>query len=122
MKGCDFTFTPRSVEGAKNPPLLDKQCYGRDLRLLDDEAIIAKGLTLEYLIDAYKCMDVPVEEFFDNGYKYAGAKEFFEKLIGDDSIRQMIADGKSAEEIKATWADDVEAFKKQRKPYLLYQE
>lgn len=122
MKGCDFAFTPRSVEGAKNPPLLDKQCYGRDLRLLDDEAIIAKGLTLEYLIDAYKCMDVPVDEFFDNGYTYKGAKEFFEKLIGDDSIRQMIADGKSAEEIKATWTDDVEAFKQQRKPYLLYEE
>ncbi len=122
MKGCDFEFTPRSVEGAKNPPLLDKKCYGRDLRNLDDEAIIAKGLTLEYLIDAYRCMNVPVDEFFDNGYKYAGAKVFFEKLIGDESIRGMIEKGMSAEEIKATWADDVEAFKAQRKPYLLYEE
>lgn len=122
MKDCDFEFTPRSVEGAKNPPLLDKKCYGRDLRNLDDEEIIAKGLTLEYLIDAYKKMDVPVDEFFDNGYKYAGAKEFFEKLIGNDKVRKMIAEGKSADEIKATWADDVEAFKAQRKPYLLYAE
>ena len=122
MKGCDFEFTPRSVEGAKNPPLLDKKCYGRDLRNLDDEAIIAKGLTLEYLIDAYRCMNVPVDEFFDNGYKYAGAKVFFEKLIGDENIRDMIEKGMSAEEIKATWADDVEAFKAQRKPYLLYKE
>ena len=122
MKGCDFEFTPRSVEGAKNPPLLDKKCYGRDLRNLDDEAIIAKGLTLEYLIDAYRCMNVPVDEFFDNGYKYAGAKVFFEKLIGDENIRGMIEKGMSAEEIKATWADDVEAFKAQRKPYLLYEE
>lgn len=122
MKGCDFEFTPRSVEGAKNPPLLDKKCYGRDLRNLDDEAIIAKGLTLEYLIDAYRCMNVPVDEFFDNGYKYAGAKVFFEKLIGDESIRGMIEKGMSVEEIKATWADDVEAFKAQRKPYLLYEE
>ncbi|MBR5331965.1 MAG: DUF1343 domain-containing protein [Muribaculaceae bacterium] len=122
MKGCDFEFTPRSVEGAKNPPLLDKKCYGRDLRNLEDEAIIAKGLTLEYLIDAYKCMNVPVDEFFDNGYKYTGAKVFFEKLIGDESIRGMIENGMSAEEIKATWADDVEAFKAQRKPYLLYEE
>ena len=122
MKGCDFEFTPRSVEGAKNPPLLDKKCYGRDLRNIDDEAIIAKGLTLEYLIDAYRCMNVPVDEFFDNGYKYAGAKVFFEKLIGDENIRGMIEKGMSAEEIKATWADDVEAFKAQRKPYLLYEE
>ena len=122
MKGCDFEFTPRSVEGAKNPPLLNKKCYGRDLRNLDDEAIIAKGLTLEYLIDAYRCMNVPVDEFFDNGYKYAGAKVFFEKLIGDENIRGMIEKGMSAEEIKATWADDVETFKAQRKPYLLYEE
>lgn len=122
MKDCDFVFTPRSVEGAKNPPLLDKKCYGRDLRNLDDEEIIAKGLTLEYLIDAYQKMNVPVDEFFDNGYKYAGAKEFFEKLIGNDKVRKMIAEGKSADEIKATWADDVEAFKAQRKPYLLYAE
>lgn len=122
MKGCDFTFTPRSVEGAKNPPLLNKKCNGRDLRNLNNEEIIAKGVNLEYLIDAYKKMNVPVDEFFDNGYKYAGAKEFFEKLIGNGKVRKMIADGKSADEIKASWKDDVEAFKAQRKPYLLYAE
>lgn len=122
MEGCDFTFTPRSVEGAKNPPLLNKKCYGRDLRNLDDEEIIAKGLNLEYLIDAYQRMGVPVDVFFDNGYKYAGAKEFFEKLIGDGDIRGMIAKGMSADEIKATWVDDVERFKAQRRPYLLYEE
>lgn len=122
MKECDFVFTPQSVEGAKNPPLLNKKCYGRDLRNLDDEEIIAKGLNLEYLIDAYRQMNVPVDEFFDNGYKYAGAKEFFEKLIGNGDIRGMIAKGMSSDEIKATWSDDVEAFKAQRRPYLLYEE
>ena len=49
-------------------------------------------------------------------------RSFFEKLIGDGNIRKMIKAGKSADEIKATWADDVEKFKKQRKPYLLYAE
>ena len=34
----------------------------------------------------------------------------------------MIEQGMSADEIKATWAGDVEKFKKQRKPYLLYAE
>jgi uncharacterized protein YbbC (DUF1343 family) len=34
----------------------------------------------------------------------------------------MIRAGKSAEEIKATWKEDVERFKEQRKPYLLYAE
>jgi uncharacterized protein YbbC (DUF1343 family) len=34
----------------------------------------------------------------------------------------MIKEGCSADEIKKKWSDDVEKFKKQRAPYLLYQE
>ncbi|MBQ5774647.1 MAG: DUF1343 domain-containing protein, partial [Paludibacteraceae bacterium] len=47
---------------------------------------------------------------------------FFEKLVGVDYIRKMIIAGKTAEEIKATWEDDVKQFIIQRKPYLLYEE
>ena len=36
--------------------------------------------------------------------------------------KQIKEEGKSAEEIKARWKDDVEKFKVQRKPYLLYEE
>lgn len=113
MNGCDFSFTPRSVPGAKNPPQLDKQCHGRDLRNLDDEEIIAKGINLDYLLDAYRNLKIPTEKFF---------RGFFEKLIGDGEIRGMIERGATADEIKATWADDVERFKQQRRPYLLYAE
>ena len=113
MKGCDYSFTPRSVDGAKNPPQLNKKCYGRNLCELDDEDIIAAGINLEYLIDTYNGVGMPVDKFF---------RSFFEKLIGDGNIRTMIAESKSAAEIKATWADDVESFKKQRRPYLLYKE
>lgn len=113
MKGCDYSFTPRSVEGAKNPPQLDKKCYGRNLCGLADEDIIAEGINLEYLIDAYNNVGMPADKFF---------RSFFEKLIGDGNIRTMIEQGKTAQEIEATWADDVEAFKKQRRPYLLYAE
>lgn len=49
-------------------------------------------------------------------------RNFFEKLIGRDDIRAMIEEGKSAAEIKATWAGDVEKFKQQRRPYLIYEE
>ena len=34
----------------------------------------------------------------------------------------MIEEGRSADEIKATWQDDVKRFKEQRKKYLLYEE
>lgn len=112
MKGYSFSFTPRSVDGAKNPPQLNRLCYGVDLTNLSDEEIIAKGINLEYVIDAYNNLNMD-DYFF---------RSFFEKLIGDGNIRKMIKAGKSADEIKATWADDVEKFKEQRKPYLLYAE
>ncbi|MDE6206730.1 MAG: DUF1343 domain-containing protein [Muribaculaceae bacterium] len=112
MKGRDFTFTPRSVPGAKNPPQLDKLCYGVDLRGVDPDAAIAAGINLEYLIDAYRDLGMG-DSFF---------RSFFEKLIGRGDIRGMIEKGMSADEIKATWADDVVAFRRQRAPYLLYAE
>ena len=111
-KGGTFEFTPRSVPGAKNPPQLNKLCHGVDLRGIADEDIIARGVDLSYLIDAYHATNLG-EAFFTR---------FFEKLIGRGDIRQMIMDGKSADEIKATWADEVERFKEQRRPYLLYAE
>ena len=49
-------------------------------------------------------------------------RNFFELLIGRGDIRAMIENGASAEEIKATWADDVAKFRQQRRPYLLYSE
>lgn len=112
MKGCSFSFTPRSVDGAKNPPLLDKLCYGVDLTGIPDEEIIAEGVNLEYVIDAYNRIGIG-DKFFTS---------FFEKLIGNAGVRKMIEEGKSAAEIKATWKGDVEKFKVQRKPYLLYEE
>ena len=112
MTGDTFTFTPRSVDGAKNPPQLNRKCYGVDLSNLSDDEIIAKGINLEYLIDAYRNLNMD-DYFF---------RSFFEKLIGNGNIRKMIKAGKSADEIKATWKADVEKFKAQRKPYLLYSE
>ncbi|MGM9799930.1 MAG: exo-beta-N-acetylmuramidase NamZ domain-containing protein [Muribaculaceae bacterium] len=112
MAGYSFSFVPQSVEGAKNPPQLGNLCHGRDLRGIDDEKIISAGVNLEYVIDAYNHLGLG-EKFFTS---------FFEKLIGRGDIRKMIMDGKSASEIKATWADDVKKFKAQRKPYLLYAE
>ncbi len=111
MKGGDYSFTPRSMPGAKKPPQLGKLCHGHDLRSLDEEEIIAGGVNLEYLIDAYRNM--PAEGFFTS---------FFEKLIGDGTIRAMIERGDDAATIKLTWKDAVDRFREQRRPYLLYPE
>ncbi|MDR1610917.1 MAG: DUF1343 domain-containing protein, partial [Candidatus Symbiothrix sp.] len=110
MKGYDFSFIPQSIPGAKNPPFLNRECYGVDLRNVPDETIWAEGINLEYLIDAYN-HHPEKEKFFTS---------FFEKLIGVDYVRKMIIEGKTAGEIKTSWQSDVEKFKIQQKPYLLY--
>ena len=108
----DFSFTPRSIAGAKYPPLLNKVCYGVDLRQVPHEEIIGKGFNLEYIIDAYNRLGMG-EAFFT---------PFFEKLVGVDYIRKMIVEGHSADEIRAVWQGDVERFKGIRQKYLLYKE
>jgi len=113
MIGCDFIFPPHSVTGAKSPPQLDRPCHGVDLREQPSkEELLRKGVDLSYLIDAYN--NLHLDDFFFSG--------FFEKLIGAGYVRKMIEEGKSAEEIKAVWQGDVQKFKIQRKPYLLYPE
>jgi len=113
MKGYSYFFTPRSIPGAKNPPQLDKVCYGVDLRTEPSiEQINEEGINLEYVIDAYNNLNLD-SHFF---------RSFFELLIGRDYVRKEIMKGTSAKDIKAMWADDVASFKEQRRPYLLYAE
>jgi uncharacterized protein YbbC (DUF1343 family) len=110
MKGYDFSFIPRSIPGAKNPPFLNQECYGMDLRNVPDETIWKEGLNLQYIIDAYNNLQTG-DKFFT---------PFFEKLIGVNYVRTMIMEGKTAEEIKAKWRPDVDKFKIRQKMYLLY--
>lgn len=113
MKGYSFSFTPRSIPGAKFPPQLNNECYGVDLRTTPSiEEINKAGINLEYVIDAYKNLNLDDHYF----------RSFFELLIGQGYVRKMIKEGKSAAEIKAMWAGDVAKFKEQRRPYLLYPE
>ena len=111
-RGSEFSFTPRSVAGAKNPPLKDQKCYGVDLRGVEDEAVIAAGFNLEYVIDAYRNLGLG-EKFFTR---------MFLLLTGVDYVRDMIIAGHSAAEIRERWQEDVEKFKVLRRKYLLYEE
>ena len=112
MKGYNFSFTPTSRPGAKTPPQMDKLCHGVDLHNLNDEDVIAQGMNLEYVIDAYNNLKIG-DKFFT---------PFFDKLAGQTYIREMIQQGKTADEIRTRWQDDVKRFKEQRRPYLLYPE
>lgn len=107
-----FSFTPRECEAAKNPPQKDQLCFGVDLSTMSEEEAMEKHFSLEYVIDAYRQLNLG-EQFFT---------KFFVKLTGQDYIQEMIMAGKSNDEIRAMWADDVKRFLAQRRPYLLYEE
>ncbi len=62
-----------------------------------------------------------VDQLYDH---FEGQGEFFtpyfEKLAGTDKLRKQIEKGLTEEEIRETWQEDIEGFKKIRKKYLLY--
>lgn len=114
MTGYSFSFVPRSIPGAKSPQFLDEECHGVDLRRKPLRDIWAEKINLEYVIDAYRNLNM--------GDKFFGKNNFFELLAGVDWFRSMIENGSSAAGISARWASDVENFESRRAPYLLYPE
>lgn len=126
MTGYSFSFVPRSIPGAKSPQFLDEECHGVDLRRKPLRDIWAEKINLEYVIDAYRNLNM--------GDKFFGKNNFFELLAGVDWFRSMIEEGlpstvtassvtsSLAAEISARWASDVGNFKSRRAPYLLYPE
>jgi len=109
----NFNFTPQPISGAHHPLYEGQTCYGRDLRVIDDEKIISNGIDLSYVIEAYQMMGCPGDAFFT---------PHFENLIGCDYVRKMIIEGCSAETIEKCWKEDVGQFELQRKKYLRYKE
>lgn len=108
-----FSFTPKSTEGAKDPVLNGKKCNGVDLREApSNEVIWANGVDLSYLVESYAVLGGG-EKFF---------LPIFNLLTGVPYVKEMIIAGATAEEIESRWTGDVEKFKLQRKPYLLYAE
>jgi uncharacterized protein YbbC (DUF1343 family) len=106
-----FSFTPESVPGAKNPPLLGVKCFGTDLRDATKNRLVPKPrLNLTWLIRAYN--DFPQKDKFFTSY--------FDVLAGGPVLRELIRKGMTARQIRATWKVDLKKFAKIRKKYLLY--
>ena len=110
-----YSFTPESVKGSTHPPLLGQECFGVDLSQMPKEEIFKRGMDLSYVIDAYTCLK-------EQGMEMGFFRRFFDLLLGQRYVREMIEEGATADEIKARWQPDVEAFLVARKPYLLYEE
>lgn len=106
----EFTFTPGTRPGmAAHVEQQDNLCYGVDLREVDAHK---EKFTLKYLLDFYHKMP--------DKTKFFARPEFFDKLAGTDELRKQIIAGKTEDEIRNSWTDDLKAYKEMREKYLLY--
>jgi uncharacterized protein YbbC (DUF1343 family) len=111
-----ISFTPQSMEGAKDPKLLGQKCYGWDLSGTEYEVLknLDKKIQLKWIIQAYKLFP-DKENFF---LKSSG----FNRLAGNDVLMKQIKNGVSENEIRKSWEPALSRFKKIRKKYLLYKD
>ena len=112
IKGFPYTFTPQSLEGFdKNPLHKGKACNGLDLR--KEEA--PKGLSLKFVISLYKTYQEQGKagEFFSRA-------SWFDQLMGTSTVRQQIMAGKSEDEIRSNWQDELNRYREMRQKYVLY--
>ncbi|MGO1243691.1 MAG: exo-beta-N-acetylmuramidase NamZ family protein [Sphingobacterium sp.] len=106
----DFEFVPGEKSGmVKHVEGKGETMYGEDLRDLNANA---EKFTLKYVLDFYNKMP-DKSEFF-------ARPEFFDKLAGTDVLRKQILAGKTEDEIRKTWQEDLKEYKIMRSKYLLY--
>ncbi len=103
-----YEFTPKSIQGmAKYPKHEGKKCYGKDFRNAK-----APQFSLDYLISYYSYSKQPS--------KFFTSRNFFNKLAGNDKLIKQIESGMTAEQIRETWAKDLEQYLTLRSKYLIY--
>lgn len=113
-----YSFIPTAREGAANPKLKDKRCFGWNIYGSKEDVLkeVDNQLQLKWILNAYKLFP-DKDSFF---IRPKTGQYFFDKLAGDDSMRKQIIAGKSEGEIRASWEPKLTAFKAIRKKYLLY--
>lgn len=106
-----YTFTPRSMPGAKDPPYKGRECTGLDLAEYGSFITrLEPRLHLQWLIAAYGAAPNKAEFF----------TPFFDRLAGTRALREAIVHGDDEAAIRASWTPALEAFKHVRAKYLLY--
>ncbi len=104
----DFIYTPKPNFGSKHPKEEGKRSFGKDL----SQSERMESVSLQWLLDAYKNTPDKSKFFITKSFtKHAGTPE----------LQKQIEAGLTELEIKASWQEDLEAFKKIRAKYLIYE-
>ena len=101
-----FNFTPQPNFGSKNPKHMGEICYGKDLTQIEKP----KRIELQWLLDAYS--NFPDKDtFFLKG---------FERISGVSSLKNQLIKGIPEPEIRKSWLEELNKFKRLRTKYLIY--
>jgi uncharacterized protein YbbC (DUF1343 family) len=103
----NFAFTPKPNFGDKAPLYNGVECNGEDLSAIPR----INRLEIKWLIKAYQTTE-DKSKFFD--------KRKFSIRAGNEKLQQQIEAGLSEEEIRNSWKEGLENFKKRRAKYLIY--
>ena len=109
-----FSFTPKALEGFdKNPLHKNVTCHGLDLRKADIRGL--NGFSLKYVIEMYN-------EFkkMNKSESFLTRPKWFDLLMGTNQVRLDMLKGKSEEEIRSAWNDELKEYKEMREKYILY--
>ncbi len=110
----EYAFVPIPFEGAKTPMHQGIACYGKDLSSINALRFSGlKKINFGYLVEAYAAAKKANDPFFTNA-------AFFDKLAGTDQIRILLSAGKNEDAIRASYQEELAAFRKIRERYLLY--
>lgn len=105
----EFSFIPKSNTISKEPKYKDKVCYGFNLKRTSIVVSAEKKINLKWLIDTYN--DLKLNDFFDKNFNYHS---------GNETLQQQIKEGKTEDQIRDSWQEEINSFKLIRKNYLLY--
>ncbi len=114
FEGVDYSpveFTPVDIPNmASNPKYKDTKCFGIELKIDPKKQFdaVKLGITIIYEINKL------------NKDKFEFRQKSINRLYGSNILYDYISNGKSLDEIFATWIFELEKFKKVRTKYLLY--
>ena len=108
-----LVFTPQVKVGEdSNPRHKSKPCYGIDYQVKG----LPKGqISLTPLIELYRKAE-------SLGLQLIDQRQLFDLLAGTKKLRSQLASGLSEAEIRASWEADLEAYRRLRAKYLLYED
>ncbi len=104
-------FTPSSITSPSNPPkYVGQNCSGVFINVTDKSKFEPVKVGIAMIVELYN--NFPGFDWRNDNY--------IDKLSGTKSLRQMVSNGSSYEDLIAYYSGGVEQFKQVREKYLIY--